>query len=80
VEVHKSDVILVQETMGEGDKVIGDLGKLLKHWDLKALDAVGNSRGLLTSWKKSIPLIFMFLIQVSRQNSYSKTWVRRSLL
>jgi len=48
------NVILLQETMGEGKRDIEGLCRLSKDWHFMSLDAEGNSRGLLTGWNKTI--------------------------
>jgi hypothetical protein len=47
VKVNKHDVILLQESMGEGKQLMEYLGKLLKGWECLALYANGSSRDLL---------------------------------
>jgi hypothetical protein len=47
---HKLDIILLQETMVEGLKAKALVEPWLKNWSFYTLDAVGQSRGLLTGW------------------------------
>jgi hypothetical protein len=42
--------------------MIDVLEKIMKEWDFLAIDTVGNSRGILTGWKKSIPLPNSFFL------------------
>lgn len=42
-ELHRPDIILTQETMEEGQKMIGFLGKLME-WDFLAIYVVVSSR------------------------------------
>jgi hypothetical protein len=65
VKVHKHDVIMVQETMGEGKKVVESLCKLFKEWDFLALDSLGNLGRILTGWKKKIPLCQSIILDAS---------------
>eukprot|EP01018_Ginkgo_biloba_P002192 Gb_33330 [translate_table: standard] len=52
VDVHKPDVLFLQETLGEGLGLVRELKKFLKEWDFIALDAVGHSGGLILSWRR----------------------------
>jgi hypothetical protein len=55
VEVHKPNVILIQEKMGDGDKVIRGLGNPFKNWEFWNIDVVYNSRESL--WTGIITLM-----------------------
>jgi hypothetical protein len=41
MDIHKPFVMIIQETMGEGKKVIEDLYKSWKEWDFLTLDVAG---------------------------------------
>jgi hypothetical protein len=41
VEIHKPSIIMLQESMGEGGKLVTDLGRLFAGWDFSYLDARG---------------------------------------
>jgi len=57
VELHKLDVIFLEEIMGEGKKVIGTLEKIMKEWNFLYVESIGNLGGLIIWWKKSIPIL-----------------------
>jgi hypothetical protein len=42
--------------MGEGKNTTEGMSKVLWDWDIVVLDVVGNSCGILISWRKTIPL------------------------
>jgi hypothetical protein len=46
----KPDIVLLQETLIEGDKAKNLFFQCLPHWNVVALDSIGRSRGLLTGW------------------------------
>ena len=68
VELHKHDVIFLEEILGEGKKVIGTLEKNMDEWKFLYVEATGNLGGLIIWWKKSIPILNPSF-QVSRLNS-----------
>ena len=43
---HNPDVLLLQETMGQGEEVNGILSRMFHGWVFQALDAHGRSGGL----------------------------------
>ena len=49
IEAEKSNIILIQETIGMGSPLIVDLTKVLGEWYFLAIDSVGLSGGLITS-------------------------------
>ena len=44
------DVLLLQETLGEGAEVENRLSLLLQDWSFITLDSIGRSRGLDIGW------------------------------
>jgi exonuclease III len=40
VDLHKLDIVLIQETMGEGKKLIRERSNLMKDWEFLAVDAL----------------------------------------
>eukprot|EP01018_Ginkgo_biloba_P004985 Gb_28741 [translate_table: standard] len=59
VDVHKPDVLFLQEMLGEGLSLVRDLKKNLKEWDFIALDAAQFC--FLKSWANPYPLSSYFL-------------------
>ena len=51
VRVHSPDVLMLQETLGKGEEVIGLLTKLLPGWLFQTLDANGRNGGVVTGYK-----------------------------
>ena len=49
VDVLVHDVLLLQETMGNSDVVVGFLKYLLPYWDFHVIDVNGRSQGLASS-------------------------------
>jgi len=45
-----SDVLLLQETLGEGVEVYNRLSTLLPNWKFITLDSLGRSRGISIGW------------------------------
>ena len=45
VKENKPDILLLQETLGKGEDIIGCLHKLLPGWSFHAVDATGHSGG-----------------------------------
>jgi hypothetical protein len=43
VEIHRPDVLMIEETMGESHKLVKELGKFFKDYDFRSLYVVGNS-------------------------------------
>jgi hypothetical protein len=52
VDLHKLDMILLQETMGVRDKITWDLLKFMKDWDFLCINFVGSSKVLIIGWRK----------------------------
>ena len=50
VRSHNPDIILLQETLGKGEEIINIISKLLPGWSFFALDAVGRSGGVVSSF------------------------------
>jgi len=50
----KPNIVLLQETLIEGDKAKNLFFQCLPHWNVGAIDSIGRSRGLLTSWNPSL--------------------------
>jgi hypothetical protein len=48
--------MLLQETMGDGSKIVVDLGKLLGEWNFEYIDARGHSCGLIIGCFSQSPL------------------------
>jgi hypothetical protein len=48
VDLHQPSVLLLQETMMEGEKTMLTLSFSLLGWDFSATDVIGHSRGLIT--------------------------------
>jgi len=48
------DVILLQETLGDGDIIKDRLESWLSGWSFVTLDARGRSGGLAVGWKTSV--------------------------
>ena len=51
VEDQHIDVFLLQEIMGDGHVIAGDMEVLLSGWTFISLDAKGRSGGLLLGWR-----------------------------
>ena len=45
------DVLFLQESMGDGQILIGEMESLLNGWDFVSVDAKGKSGGLLLGWR-----------------------------
>jgi exonuclease III len=54
VQYSQSDILMLQETLGDAILVVPLLENLFKGWKLFGLDAKGRSRGLAMGWRKSI--------------------------
>jgi hypothetical protein len=50
VDLHQPYVLLLRETMMEGEKTMLTLFFSLLGWDFSATDVIGHSRGLITRW------------------------------
>ena len=48
---------MIQETMIEGDRDEATFKGILKNWEVESLDAVGHSRGLITTWSPTMAKI-----------------------
>jgi exonuclease III len=44
----KPSIIMLQETMTDGEKITQELSKLLRNWDFYFIDAIGRSGGNVT--------------------------------
>ena len=44
-------MLFLQETMGEGVILVGELENMLKEWKFVLVDAKGKSGGLLLGWR-----------------------------
>ena len=62
VERHKLDVILLDETMGAGQNMIGLIGNILKGWDFLSIYAFENYGGIIIGWKKSIIILNSYFL------------------
>ena len=51
VEDQLIDVLFLQEIMGDGKSLAGEMESLLFGWDFISLDAKGRSGGLLLGWR-----------------------------
>ena len=51
VEDQRTDVFFLQEIMGDGQVITGELEVLLADWALISVDAKGRSGGLLLGWR-----------------------------
>jgi hypothetical protein len=52
IETLKPSIILLQETMIDGEKVIQELSKFMIGWEFSYIDAIGRSSGNITGWKR----------------------------
>ena len=50
-------VILLQETMTEGNKAARIVKECIKDWGMTSTDADGHSRGTLTAWSPALKMI-----------------------
>lgn len=66
VGIDKPSIVLIQESMGAGDKTIGLLNLCLNNWEILVLDTNGMPRrGIVIGWSTSVTLkITFFLIWV----------------
>ena len=53
----KASIIMIRETMLEGDKAEATFKEILKSWEVEILDVVGHSRGLITTWSPTLKKI-----------------------
>jgi hypothetical protein len=56
VQLHRPNVLFIQETMCPGDKSKEMVQSWLKEWSFFSLDSVGLSGGLLTAWSLLLKL------------------------
>jgi hypothetical protein len=62
MELHRLDVLFLQETMGKGVSLISELMKSLRNWEFLVVDADGQSGGIITGWNHNITLTNSFTI------------------
>jgi hypothetical protein len=51
VDIHSPDILLLQDTMSEGDKIVSELEKMFGGWEFMYLDSRARSGGLVSGWK-----------------------------
>ena len=51
VDVLALDVLLLQETMGNSNAMVGALKSMLLDWDFAAIDTNGRLGGLASGWR-----------------------------
>jgi hypothetical protein len=51
IDIHNPSLLILQETMMDGETAVKLFSSSLPGWNFIGLDASGKSRGLLTSWK-----------------------------
>jgi exonuclease III len=50
IDSEHPDILLLQETLGEGEEIKSRLISLLPGWNFETLDATGRSGGLAIGW------------------------------
>jgi hypothetical protein len=62
VHNHNSDLVLIQEMMGNNVALCDSLYKMLSGWNFLGIDSQGVSGGVLTGWKEDLTLLNSFAV------------------